>query len=62
MPFRPFQPGLMFTDEERSLPQSGVPERCSNEKDSDLACKHLNRLEKLTMDKHSSDEYRLPMK
>ncbi len=54
MPFGPFQPRLMFADKARSLPQSEVPERCSNEKRSDLACKHLNRLEKLTMHKHSS--------
>jgi hypothetical protein len=46
--------GLTFVDMAKSLPQSGVHEICSNEISCGLTRKHLTRLEKFAMDKHSS--------
>jgi hypothetical protein len=40
VPVRPFQPSLKFADNIRSLPQSGVLERCSTEIGSGLTRKH----------------------
>jgi len=40
VPVKPFQSNLMFADKARSLPQSGVPEWCSNEIGSDFTRKH----------------------
>jgi hypothetical protein len=49
-----FAPRRLFLGTNRSLPQSGEPERDFTQIGSGLTCKHWNRLEKFATNKHSS--------
>ncbi len=54
VPGTPFQPSMMLVFKARNLPYIGAPERCFPWGGSGLTCKHYNRLERFSRDKHSS--------
>ncbi len=54
VPFKPFQPSLMFVGKARRLPWSGAPERFLNWVASGLTRNHYTTLEQHARDEHSS--------